>query len=655
MAIPVTVRAQGGPFDLVIQIGNDTTKRYGFITRPGSQEMRITDFMPNVREGGDAAFTYSPNAFPQIVYHSFHHGGDKLLYESGDKRYQWSNGQVALHREGIVSLASQWNTTDSGKTATAREIVDFDSPNGSYICLGVGTTVRAYNTVSATWGNQGSFSSNVLQIYPTDTYLFIALGGSAYFNRWDGTSGGGMTTPGNQYARAFSMYRQSLYRAYGNNIYASTDNGGTWGSAIAVGWNTTSIYDIYAASGYLIIAKPEGMYAYDGSNVYELLNAETIRSTGLFVGGCEWNGAVYLPRLNTVQQAVISSVTSMSFTDITPYMKGDYNKERYGHGFARRCVAGPDHLYVAFDDGESVYPELLRYTGIGWHQLYRGASGDTMNAAGYSRLMGWLLINDGATRYKRLTNLSGSEYPDYNTSGLFTTPAYDGGYPDIIKSWRDITIDARDVNTSNTIGIEYSADDGAWTSIGTIVNTGLNTFTIDGINTQKAAYKMAFRFTLTRDAGDATDTPIIEMPLVIRAAPRPVAQHAQNFTIVMDVNAPLRNGYGKVGDAYTVEQMKEFIDELEDATNTLLIIDEFGGRSYMFNSDYARQVRIRDPLDTDDEVTGISLTFAEVFSGISRTVMETMTVTETATTALTDTESAFGTSAFGFCTFGETA
>lgn len=650
MAVPNTVRANGGPYDVVYSFGDHIM---GFRTANPPPSTSINNLAPNVRFGGDPG--YQEGAYNQVVLNGFNHGGDRRLYESDDQRYQWSDGNVALYREKTVQLASQWASSDAGVTATARQIVDYPVGN-EYVLVGVGTKCRAYDLNSLTWGNSGTFGADVIHLFATDDYVFASCGAGDDFWRLDDTT---WTQPHTgAKANCFAIYKEQLYRGLSDEIIPYTNQTGAGagvGTAIKVGWASTDVEDMWVANGYLLIAKPEGVYIYDGTNLELLIDAAVTRTTGNFVGSCEHEGATYLLWLNSIRKCMISGLHSATFTQLTPHMEGDLAKETYGHGKPVIAFSAPNKMYIAMDDGENVYPELLAHTGIGFYQVYRGTSGDTMNAAGYSRLMGWLLVNDGATRRKRVINVADGEYPDFALTGQFTTPAYDAGFPDIPKSYRDLTVQLRDVDADNTVKVEYRIDEGTWTTVYTLAEEGENTLMLGGVDAQVRGKKIEFRFTLTRDAADVTKTPIIEMPLVMRVLVCPEVTMAYTDTPLVDNEVSLWNDFELGSDDPTLDARIQFIKDMASTADTVTRINEWGKKTLVKVTSFSRvPKRLEDP-GGSDERCDYSISLLDVFRGTWQQVAATLNATVTTTVTANTIGLRPGIGSPGFVTIGGSA
>ena len=579
--VPLSVRTAGGPFDIILGVGDEYM---GFLTSGPAQIKQIASLAEVIRVGGESA--YSNEAFSQLILNGFDGGGDREIFEAGDKRSNWSDGKVALGVEGRVTLASRWNESDADVIAEGREIVDFNATTCPQPWVLVPTAnLRALNTTTMAWGDVlSSFTRTDFHLFANDQYLFFSFlsSGTRYGFRWDGsallsgyTALGGVGVA----CKCLGWYKETLYCTVTSNLYPATNNNGsTWGTAIPVGYVGTSITDLYESNGLLFIAKPEGLFVYDEADVYMLLDAKVTYTLENFKGLCDWLGALYLPWLNAVHKGAVSTVTKMTNTDITPRMKGSTAKERYGHGIPVKMIAGPHRMFMAFNGGEGQYPEVLAHDGVGFQQVYRGQADDQMLAMGYTRQLDWLIINDGSTRIKKMINTGDVEYPDYEETGEFFAPFLDGGYPNELKLWRSITVDVEDCSTDNTVAIYYRETDAdAWTLAATITENGQQEIMLDPTHGHVASRKIQFRFVLSRDADDETTTPKIKMPLIVRVMVSPLAIDGYYETIILAMDEILNNGLGKLSDTgYSQQSMREFLNILRNSPYPVTRIDEEG-------------------------------------------------------------------------------
>lgn len=633
MAVPLTVRSAGGPWDVILSFGN---RSMGFVARAPAQQTQISNVVPRVRIGSDPGFTEGP--LDVIAFPSFSTGGDLERLEAGEERYQWSDGNVALYVDKRVTLASRWEIVDADITPTFFRILDFVTANGDYWCIAEGDHLRIYDDSGGTYSDEepaAGIAADIVHMFSNDQYLFCACGTGDDAWRWDGDPTTGWSELTGFKADAFGWYKETLYRGLGNELIPATDNDGTaWGTAFHVGWDSTDIEDLYEASGYLFIAKKEGLYVYDGTDVYLLIDAYETRATGNFVGGKYWQGALYTPWLSSIYKSVIASVKSSTVSDITPHMLGSEAKERYGHGAPKVIFAGPKKLYIALDNGEGQYPELLSYNGVGFHQVYRGTSGDTLYAAGHSALKGWVLINDGSTRRKRIVNTGLGEYADYAPSGEFYTPIVDAGYPDETKAWVQVEFEAKGCDATHTVAAYYRQDGGAWTAMDTISEDGKHQVLFDEAEGQINSREMELRFVLGAPPGDG-DTPRIKLPIGVRCLVTAGAVDAYSEVLELSENQQLRNGYGTVGDdaGYTEGAMREFLNQCRQTAETIIRIDEFGHRTNVKMTD--RVLQTEADRSTNEQKSVASLRWLELFSGIkSQYQMSTQATLSLTTSAL---------------------
>lgn len=588
MSIPLSVSGVGGAFDLLMSVNNDVM---GFITSRPMRVKQVSTFAPSIRIGGDPA--YSNDSYQQMVINGFDSGGDQELFRSDDRRYQWSDGNLALHVEDRITLASKWEESDAGVTALGREILDFNPSTAPqpWVVAATGTQLRAFNTTTELWGDvfPGAGDREDFYLFANDQYLFYSF----YYNttsarvagRWDGSAlGSGTAALGGVGAtcKCLGWYKQTLYCTSGSNLYAATNNNGSaWSSAIPVGFSGTNITDIYESNGLLFIAKPEGLYSYDGTTVYKLLDARTTYTTNCFRGMTDWLGALYIPWLNGLHKGAISTAAKISAQDITPRMKGDTAKERYGHGQAIKCFAGPNKLFIALDGGEGTYPELLAYNGIGFHQLYRGTASTTMGAAGYSRTMDWIFINDGnATRRKKVINCGDAEYPNFATYGTMLTPALDAGFPGEQKAYKSLQLEVADLESDAHVNIQYRLDGGSWVTPSQYLvdSDGVHELILSSSDGHVVGKKIEFKIVVYRGS-TATITPVIKMPMIVRLMVIPEAIDAYQCQILVNLTEKLRNGNGPLSNTEkTIEDIIAFINRARDSTYPVIVVDEIGRR-----------------------------------------------------------------------------
>ncbi len=484
----------------------------GFVIVPGSYRgpEQASDFAPRISTGTEPALR--EGLWDVWSMDSAEEGIDQIDFKNANKIYR-SDGNVFFGVPKAIQLDSIISSSDAAVTATAPQILDFTASTTSTTMqlVGVGTKVR--RLVSGSWAaSTTTLAASVVWLHVHNGRAFAALG--AGNNAVSGTDGDTFGTNTNTAASGFVTFNKSLYSWLGTNLRSAADpTGVVWNPDKPIGEPNTNITNLISAYGLLFIRKEDGLYTYDGAgNTIELFRHPNNLYTGNKCLVYHSDGFVYYNELARVYKMSMSSGSIANVVDITPEMVGDANKELHGHGIPIWMWSGPgNNLYVAFDDGESVYPEVLYYNGLGWQQFYRGTSGDTMRAGGFSRLTATTLFNDGATRTKAHTTLRDKPFPSYPTSGVYETSDFTGGLPFMYKAFRDVSLEVRGLSVADgrQITVAYSTDQGAnWVSIGTVTTDGKMLLTFSGTYRAIGAQQMRLKFTLTRGS-TSTATPVL--------------------------------------------------------------------------------------------------------------------------------------------------
>lgn len=548
---------------------------YGFMLRNGRYAVqRADDFAPRISTGTDPSLregiwdAWAQSGAPE--------GIDQPTVRSLAKILS-SDGNVFLSRDQAITLEAAWNSSDASKTATAPMPVDFTA-GSDFVAVGVGTKVRRYNIGADTWTDSTTtFASNCVWLHRHGAYVFAACGAGDDFQRsadldtWTEPEAG-------EKATAFATWHWDgvtyLIKGHGATIKGSTDDGDTWLAGITVGDPSTNITGLGTAFGLLIIGKEDGLYTWDGIRVDDVLLVPNKKYSGNFKAIVEHDGFLYTHILGEVVKLAFSAGGISNVTNITPVKWGDENETLYGHGVPVWIWSAPHNLYVAFDDGASVYPEVLYHNGLGWHQAYKGASSDTMYMGGYSRLAARTFINDGATRFRRHATLRDVPYPDYPSTGVFVTSDFDGGLPFMYKAFREIAVEVENITAGvGKVRVEYSTDKGDnWTTIGDIVTAGKQYLQFaDG--TAVAGQNMRLRFTIYRNSSSSTPR-MRRFAMWVLSRPVPI--------YVFHVDLKLSEGQTLLDDSresVTVDERLSFLLGAE-ASKSPVTFGDWQGREY---------------------------------------------------------------------------
>ena len=587
---------------------------YGFMLRDGRYRVqRADDFAPRISVGTDPSLregiwdAWAQSGFPEGIDQPTVRNLSKVLS---------TDGNIFGGRGESITLDSKWNSSDASKVCTAPMLVDL-ATGTDFIAAGVSTKVRRYNLGADTWtASTTTFATNVLWLHRHGQYMFAACGSGDSIQRSSDLDT--WTEPAAQTANCLTTWQSAfsgtnttyLVCAIDATIKLSSDNGATWGSAITVDDANVNITGLGVAFGLLVIGKEDALCTYDGTTVTTEMRFANKRYTGNCRALVYHEGFLWTHILAQVVKLSFSAGGISNMVDVTPVKYGDENEELYGHGVPRWMWSGPFNLYVAFDDGSSLYPEVLMHNGQGWHQVYKGASGDTMYAGGYSRLGSRMLVNDGATRIRRQASLRDLPFPDYPSTGTFTTSDFDGSLPFMYKAYREIAIEAENITTgAGQILVEYSLDKGAnFVTLGTITSSGKTYMQFPG-GTAVSSQNLRLRFTITRNSTSSTPR-MRRFALWVLSRPTPI--------YVFHVDLKLFDGQDILGDAVESVSTDERLAFLlgAEASKTPVTFGDWHGREFnVYITKTSREHLNPKPVDDPSEELWIGVDMIIVLQG----------------------------------------
>ena len=578
----------GSTHDITLASG---ATKYGFMIAPGSYRTeRVDDFAPRIATGTDSKTR--EGYWDSYSQSSASEGVDQEEFLNINQIAS-SDGNVFTDIPLALQLDSAWTTADAAGSSTAPMIIDFGA---SYVVAGCGTSLRR-STDGTTWSGHttppGALAASIVWMHEHNTFLFVAVNGNNYYR--SNTNDPAVLTVGAQTASCFTTWTKSdqvvyLVLATSNTIKTSSDNGATWSAAINVGNSSSIITGMSSSFGYLLIGKEDGLWRYDGTALVDIVQYPVQKNSTNFRCIVPFDGFIYTHMMGRIIKIALTSGTVSSLVDITPEMKGSAVKELYGHGKPTWMFTGPFVLYAAFNSGRAAsggYPEMMAYSGSGWHQRYLGTYGHTLTASGYSSNLVRTHINLQAngTIYKSMISLRDIPFPSYPSAGVFETSDYTGDLPFMQKAFRGCNVEARNLSTTDgrSISVSYSTDKGVtFVSMGTVTTNGRTNlpFTLASQTTLSDSAtinsnSIRLKFTLTRGT-TTTETPVLTR-YTVDFLNRPLATHAHSMNLRLGTTMTLRNG---TLETVSVSERLQFIKDLEDAESPIRFIDMIG-RHYL--------------------------------------------------------------------------
>ncbi len=600
----------GVRYDVALQIGA-VTRGFKYIHK-SYRRQPVNDWAPKYSTGDDqfAEGTWQPWALSDW---SGGAGQEKYNNAAQNRFYRSSGMETRL--PGRATLGGRWIESDAGKSATAKP-VDFLGK----LHVPCGTALRKYN---AGWSTAYTAGASIVHAHVDGALLFLALGSGTDCVKWDGAAA---TVLAGVKANCFASYASKVWRALANHIYGSADAGVTWGTDVAIGDASSNITALLPYNQKLYIGKEDSLWTYDGTNTVKVLDYAQQAWSGNFKFMCEWGGSLYYNVLRRVIR-----FTPTTWTDVTPEITGDANKETYGYGVPVMFAAIPSILLVAFDGGENQYAQVLGYTGQGWHQVY-GPRAGTMFAVGYSRAQDWIVVNDGSTRYQAQIAQADQAAADYEPSGWIESPWFDGGYPHVRKSGKAVFVLTRDCSSTETIAVDYRVQDGAdWTPLGSTITSSSApvSLSLDALNGAIEFFKLQYRARLARGAD------VSKRPVLVTA-------------VLLYMNRPERVYSYSMRVQIKTQEDRDFIDACSDSTTPIVFTDP-NGRSHLVFIVRADEVKTKEGEDRAE----VSLVMIDAWNGVLVYKAPNLRITVTTTVTLqAHTSDRIGTGVIGMQQIG---
>jgi hypothetical protein len=340
-------------------------------------------------------------------------------------------------------------------------------------------------------------------------YLFVAsqtTSGHQTNHRYDIDATTWVADGGAGWCPSFVTIRNNLYTA-GATIYSITNETTptwTYTQVTNCGFNDTSDYSTTAAefNGAAYIAKPSGIYRFDGTNCIRILN---LRTTQLVV----WNGALYFVAGGWLYKFDGTTVTRIQFFGTTENVAP-------AAGTNLALSSNSDYLFltsitatgstVSYDKGGSIAAgsglrRIYTYDGVGFHMWHEST---VIVGTGYSPALlttqnrlydiyGTVVSGSWATSYAStsLENLYLSTAVTASAALEFTASEFDDGYPNVYKALETLTPNYSGMISGDVLTVSYQTYDGktwsSWNTAGTVTST--TTSTIELTDASKKLFK----------------------------------------------------------------------------------------------------------------------------------------------------------------------
>lgn len=132
-------------------------------------------------------------------------------------------------------------------------------------------------------------------------------------------------------------------------------------------------------------------------------------------------------------------------------------------GSVAHMVGYPGRLYAAVDAGYTGYSSVLCHNGLGWHEIYRGNQTNRIRAMHIQTLpdmVDRLWVSEGADIYWLpivINPRTETEY-EYAESGSLVSAWFYGGFKDVVKFWRAVSLFSENLTANRYVKLEYQTD-----------------------------------------------------------------------------------------------------------------------------------------------------------------------------------------------------
>ena len=484
---------------------------------------------------------------------------DDLVFEEND----WRKGLVSggfggdsRFKNRLFASPKVYATTgDAGFDGVAYDMAVFKSN----LYLAAYNGVYRYNTSTSNWDKVLTETAHPVCLgILGDDYILVGWGSADkyHYSSSGDSNNWAQSTLADGYADHFASVvasgGETLWKALGREIKSSTNpsNSGAWTGATNIGWSTTNITDLLGYREALHVFKEEGPYIYDGTNwVPVSRELESLLGSNSGKNAWGWKNKVYF---QMGENAVYHYTPSSGAIDtITPSMYAPSEATFRGRSMA--FAADEEYLFNFLDNASVVellagrWEEIDGATDFWWHRLLTFAYSDVKCALVTSVVANKRLwFADGASdppsyiilpdKYGDVPSATGYKF---STGWIHYTPEYTGFFLDIPKVWLSLVLKTSGLLAgTRTVLAEYSADGGAWTTIGTFDTSPLQTKYIgtEGVE----AKEIRLRFTGT----NGEDTTLIIEGFALHGLLRPLAKREFRFSVRVADNLQLRAGLG---------------------------------------------------------------------------------------------------------------
>lgn len=291
---------------------------------------------------------------------------------------------------------------------------------------------------------------------------------------------------------------------------------------------------------YAVTRNGTWAYNFDAAKFYQTaLRYPVVVSSG--EGSDVWRGELYVPVENEAYKfnnSTVEAVGPNKDDGLPSEMRGSFNQIIPGHAFYYLAltkaqdvaITDPydpitpildseigDETVEAFFDHTQSFGSILVSPGTAWHVLYVDPFvGSGMGASIVADIQGthrlWFSSGSGLYYAESPTSLHNplqNPSKEFAPDGYLITSWFDSGWAELKKLALTLEVNAKQITSTEKIDISIAWDGSEnWEHVGSITTNGRSKFYLGG-DTGRLFYQTRLRFTMSRNAADATKTPVL--------------------------------------------------------------------------------------------------------------------------------------------------
>lgn len=539
----------------------------GFMLQGLMTRTDITSAIPRVSVATDQRQHTDFSERDTFGQSTWHHGRGALDYDDPATFFDsngvmtWIPSQVTLVPANTTASHDQSSPTDFDGYISAMEQYSGNLYALKYGNAAANNALYLWDNANSTWDlvTPTGTALNTTSGEPTHMvhyadqaatssvgYLYIAQGETVNMLKVNNSGAGSSAVVP---ARAVAVFDSYLWRADNlNELYYSADPSHattpTWSGPVYIGGSEYPIRNMLAGwDGGLWVFKDDGVYVVrnevlaDGSIEYvpyQMIDLSHQVSSNNGRAAIQFGNNLYFSTEASIIRYDGSTIAYMGpqrgRTEVDNGDEATFLTSQFGKVTGLAHDDNVMYASVASSSGQSA--RIMVYNGTGWHTLYTHTTADvdyqsvfhtsvlaTSGVLDYPVV--WFSDNSGTAgqwNYIKLPRRGANPVDDtdlvYPSSGTLTTAWFDANLSDIIKTFFNVLVTGTGLSPSgNTVTVEFQVDDyDVWYTLGDIVRDRLDkvTFPDNGtLDPSLAAHKIRYRFTLTRDSGTTTTTPVM--------------------------------------------------------------------------------------------------------------------------------------------------